>query len=202
MGDPSQPSSSKCKESVRMHVCQAESALHFFNAKTARKADQELMTQFEEMGLGMVGFAPGLCQSLYNGDLLWHNSVDPKNLSIFMVFKQGVMETKQKSRYLLFHLQDKQGSKRSIDEILASTKQTVRIPTSFHEMVYQLRCFGGLIQVLLGKQSFMVKQLVSLIEKVENMEEKLTAASQADNKFIASFLYAVDLMCQEFLKEC
>ena len=178
------------------------SALRFFNAKSAGKADQELMSQFEEMGLGLVGFAPGLIQSLYNGDLLWHNSVDPKNLSVFMVFKRGVMETEQKSRYLLFHLQEKQGSKRSVEEILASTKQTIRVPTSFHEMVYQLRCFRGLIQVFLGHQSFVVRQLVDLTAKVENLEERLTAASHSDEKFIAAFLYSIDLMCQEFLKEC
>eukprot|EP00957_Ditylum_brightwellii_P162053 12337962-Ditylum_brightwellii.AAC.1 len=44
----------------------AESCRLFFNCKNATLADQELHQQFEDMGLGDIGFAHGTTQALYN----------------------------------------------------------------------------------------------------------------------------------------
>ena len=69
-----------------------DSAMRFFNCKTAGKAEIELLNQFEEEGLGMVGFAHGLVQALWNGVFLWSNKIDPSNFSIFMVFKRSILD--------------------------------------------------------------------------------------------------------------
>ena len=178
-----------------------DSAKRFFNAKTVGKADQELITQFEDLGLPLVSFGPGLVTSLWNGDLKWHNSVDPRNISFFMVGKRAPLDTSQKSRFLALHLQDK-NSTCSSDDVASSTKQKVRVPENFVDFLDQLRHFLGLCSIIFGNRNKLVESLENLVVQVKNMEEKLTVCGLLEDRFFGAFGYAIDLQVQEFIKDC
>ena len=159
------------------------------------------MTQFEDLGLPLVSFGPGLVTSLWNGDLKWHNSVDPRNISFFMVGKRAPLDTSQKARFLALHLQDK-NSTRSADDIASSTKLKVRVPENFIDFIDQMNHFKGLCSIIFGERNKLVESLENLIRQMKNMEEKLTVCGILEDKFFGSLGYAIDLQVQEFIKDC
>lgn len=80
----------------------AESCRLFFNCKNAALADQELHQQFEDMGLGDVGFAHGTTQALHNGMFLYSEGSTPSNFTAFSFFEQQPLERDDVCKRALF----------------------------------------------------------------------------------------------------
>ena len=127
---------------------------------------------------------------LWNGDFLFYNGVDPMNFSFFMVGKRGAMDLEHKARYLILHLQDRRGDKKSLDKLKASTKQKVIVPTNFHDFIDQLNFYRGLGAIFLGTFSPVVSSLSDLRKKLMKFEEKLAIASIKDSTFFGGLGYA------------
>jgi hypothetical protein len=89
-----------------------------------------------------VAFSVGFTQALYNGRFQWSDPITPINFSPFSVFKLlPIQAAEQQNRHFILHLIQTQGKGRTIEEIKASSKQIVKAPTTYLEMIQQIKYF-------------------------------------------------------------
>jgi hypothetical protein len=94
----------------------------FINQENARMAQYNLVHQFKEQGFHDVTFALGTTNALYLGGLLYADSSTPSNFTIFAFHKQEPNSDNRQHDYLICHLIQLYGQKKSLDEIKASLK--------------------------------------------------------------------------------
>eukprot|EP00957_Ditylum_brightwellii_P066451 5044740-Ditylum_brightwellii.AAC.1 len=70
-------------------------------------------------------------------------------------------------RVLILHLIATQGQGKSLADIKASAKQTVKAPSSFDNLNKQLGFWGGAFQIFFGTKSVGTMNIEKLIEKVQ-----------------------------------
>lgn len=179
-----------------------ESCKRFINAETTGVAEQELNLQFKNLGLQDAAFSPGLTQALYAGKFLWADKGTPSNFSPFSIFEvEPLLAADQQNRHLILHLVETQGKGKTLDEIKASSKQEVKAPTTYMEMVQQLKFFAGLCEIFFGDLSVAccsIKALVAIVER----NRHILKARETDKTFMSQFLFAVDTRFQLWLDEC
>jgi hypothetical protein len=100
----------------------APTCLHFINSDNVDLAQYELIDQFKESGFPNVMFALGTTQALYLGDFLYANSSSPSNFTVFAFHEQEPNSLNQQTDYLICHLIQEQGQKKSMDDIKGITK--------------------------------------------------------------------------------
>jgi hypothetical protein len=101
--------------------------LHFINSNNVSLAQYKLIHQFKESRFPNVTFALGTTQALYLGDFFYANSSSPSNFTVFPFHDLEPNSSNQQTDYLICHLIQEQGQKKSIDNIKASLKQTVHV---------------------------------------------------------------------------
>ncbi len=124
--------------------------LHFINSDNVGLAQYKLIHQVKESGFPDVTFALGTTQTLYLGDFLYANSSSPSNFTVFAFHEQELNPSNQQTDYLICHLIQEQGQKKSIEDIKASLKQTVQVPRSSNPT--PTVCYS--IEHILWKQEF------------------------------------------------
>jgi hypothetical protein len=105
--------------------------LRNINAKNVRLAQYELIHQFMEGSFPDVTFASGTTLALFLVEILYADSSIPRNFTVFAFHKQELNSANQQTDYLICHLIQEQGQKKSLGEIKASLKQAVHIPSDF-----------------------------------------------------------------------
>ena len=104
-------------------------------------AQYDLVHQFKDLRAPAVTFASGTTNALYIGQFQWSDSSTPSNFTIFAFREQEPHTDSHQEDYMVCHLIREEGQKKSVDEIKASLKQSVRIPSD-------VNCLG--IQILLS----------------------------------------------------
>ena len=104
-------------------------------------AQYVLVHQFKDLRAPAVTFASGTTNALYIGQFQWSDSSTPSNFTIFAFREQEPHTDSHQEDYMVCHLIREEGQKKSVDEIKASLKQSVRIPSD-------VNCLG--IQILLS----------------------------------------------------
>ena len=94
----------------------APSFLRFINSDNVGMAQFELTHQFASCRL------EDAVQALHVGEFLYSDSSTPSNFSVFAFYEQAPNSGKQQMGYLICHLIQEQGQKKSLDEIKASLK--------------------------------------------------------------------------------
>ena len=94
----------------------APSCLRFINSDNVGMAQFELTHQFASCRL------EDAVQALHVGEFLYSDSSTPSNFSVFAFYEQAPNSGKQQMGYLICHLIQEQGQKKSLDEIKASLK--------------------------------------------------------------------------------
>eukprot|EP00957_Ditylum_brightwellii_P201184 15324448-Ditylum_brightwellii.AAC.1 len=150
-----------------------ESCGLFYNCKSAALANQELHQQFEDMGLGDVGFAHGTTQALHNQMFLYLEGSTPSNFTAFTV-SQG----------------------KSLDYIKKSAKQTIRVPTDFVGLQNQLQYWKGACRILFGKDSVPLGRLEELETLLSKYKNQFNAKALLNEMLTAKKLYTVDARMQ------
>ena len=177
-------------------------AKQFFNSKSVGLADQTLNEYFRDDGIHDCGFSEGLTTSLYHFNLLWENSIHPKNLSIFSFHTLSPDDTDQSSRFVVMHLQDKAGiGMKTSDDVKKATKQTIYIPISYQELLDRLKFFKTIIKVFGGEEGKNIEKWNDLIKGVKTNSQAFKAMASSNPKFIPSFAYKVDKRFFEYLSE-
>ncbi len=90
----------------------------------------------------------------------------------------------------------------TVDEIKASSKQTVNAPMSFHDMVEQIKMFTIANVIYLGELSVGSQSLRSLQTMINRNRSSFNARKHLDVEFASKFLFAVDSRFQIWLKQC
>ena len=172
------------------------SCLSFLNSENTGMAQFELAHQFKALKMEDVGFAAGTMQALYLSEFLYVNSSTPSNFTVFAFYEQEPNATAQKMDYLVCHLIQEQGQKKSLDEIKASLKQTVHIPKDFDGMGNQLNLFAAASSIFFGKESICMTRLDQLVLLVGCNKKNLRDQIALNEFFAAKFLLAVDRRVQ------
>jgi hypothetical protein len=165
-------------------------------------AQFELTHQFASYRLDDVGFAAGTVQALHVGEFLYNDSSTPSNFTVFAFFEQAPNSGKQQMDYLICHLIQEQGQKKSLDEIKASLKQTVHLPKDFDGLGSQLVLFATASAIFFGKESICTDKLDQLVLLVGRNKKALRDQIALDEFFPSKFLFAVDRRVQRWLRTC
>ena len=180
-----------------------DSCKRFMNAETEGVADQELNIQFKSLNLHDAAFSIGFTQALYNGKFLWSDRSTPSNFSPFSISEiEPLLVAEQQNRHFVLHIIQTQGKGRTVDEIKASNKQVVKAPTSYSEMIQQLRYFAGACRIFFGEFSVATTSINALMDAIDKHKHIFKAREAGENEFVSKFLFAVDTRMQLWLEDC
>jgi hypothetical protein len=121
------------------------------NQENAGMAQYKLVHQFEEQGFHNVTFASGTTNALYVGGFLYADSITPSNFTIFAFRKQEPNSDNRQQDYLICQPIQVEGQKKSLEEIKASLKQLVHVPSDFNRLGIQIQLFGAALIIFLAK---------------------------------------------------
>jgi hypothetical protein len=107
-----------------------------------------------------------------------------------------IQASEQQNRHFILHIILTQGKGRTIDEIKSSNKQIVKAPSSYLEMIQQLKYFAGACDIFFGEHSAATASLISLISVIEKYKLPFKAKAIEDGIFASKFVFAVDKRMQ------
>jgi hypothetical protein len=156
----------------------------------------------QESNIEDAGFAEGLTCSLYKADWLWANNTDPKNASFFSFYSTTPDDTNQNSRYLVMHLQDSNKVFKSSEDVVKSTKQYIRAPQTYQELLDSIKMFTTFLKGFHGENSEPAVKCEIAYKLVSENPVTFKSRCVQDNTFASAFLYKMDKRYQLFMKEC
>ncbi len=180
----------------------APTLLQFINSDNVGLAQYELIHQFKEGGFPDIMFALRTTQALYLGDFLYSDSSLPSNFMVSAFHKQEPNPSNQQTDYLICHLAQEQGQKKSLDEIKASLTQTVHELKDFTGLGTQLQLFATASSIFFGSESICMEKLNQLLLLVGRNKKPIQDQITLNKFFAAKFLFAVDRRVQRWLRSC
>ena len=111
---------------------------------------------------------------------MYHEPGCPNNFSIFC-FYEKLRDALDNKRRLLMHLKSKDGKAKSNEEINESLLQVVVAPSNFTKMKEQIKIFGGLNQIFLGKEAKNTKGIWDFYKLIKKNESALKQKYNNDN---------------------
>ncbi len=110
----------------------------FINQENAGMAQYNLVHQFKEQGFHDITFALSTTNALYVGGFLYTDSSTPSNFTIFAFHKQEPKLGQSPAWLSYLPPNSVEGQKKSLDEIKASLKQSVHVPSNFNGLGTQI----------------------------------------------------------------
>jgi hypothetical protein len=89
-----------------------------------------------------------------------------------------------------------------LEELKASAKQTVAVPTDMSGLVIQLKIFRGVLMVFLGPNNPASQGIKSLLNDFEENSVEFDSLSVSDSSYPTKILYSVDTRVQRFMSQC
>jgi hypothetical protein len=88
-------------------------------------------------------------------------------ISRFFTFhEQEPNSDNRRHNYLICHLIQVEGQKKSLDEIKASLKQLVHVPSNFNGLGTQIQLFGAALTIFFGEDSVCTSNLNQLLTMI------------------------------------
>ena len=190
------------KSSTDESVAISATCSRFLNSDNIGMAQYELVHQFKDLGFPDIGFAQGTAQALFVGDFLYADSSTPSNFTVFAFHEQEPLSDSRQNEYLICQLVQIQGQKKSFDEIKASLKQTVHVPSEFNSMGTQFQLFAAACEVFFGDESVCSTSLRQLLITIGRNKKTFRDHIALDDLFVAKFMLAVDRRIQRWLGMC
>jgi hypothetical protein len=81
-----------------------ETFSRFINSENSGMAQYQLVHQFKELGFQDIGFAQGMVQALYVGNLLYADSSMPSNFTVFAFHEIEPLSNSRQNDYLICQL--------------------------------------------------------------------------------------------------
>jgi hypothetical protein len=120
----------------------------------------ELHHQFDAKNFQNVGFAEGTVLAMWSGLLKRSNPTAPSNYTPFAFQELQPMNMNQKSRSLICTMiNQKGGLAQSAEEIKKKAKQNIEAPSDYNEMIFQLKAFVALTEILFRDDSITADKL-------------------------------------------
>ena len=172
----------------------------FINQENVGMAQYDLVHQFKEQGYYDVAFASGTTQALYIGEFLYADSSTPSNFTVFAFYEQEPNSDNRQKDYLICHLLQVEGAKKTLDEIKASLKQSVHVPTDFNGLGTQIQLFTAAATIFFSEESICTTSLRQLLIMLSRNKKSFRDQIALDNFFVAKVLFAVDKQIQRWMK--
>jgi hypothetical protein len=179
-----------------------ETCLRFFNQETVGMAQYDLVHQFKDLRAPDVTFALGTTNALYMDQFLRSDSSTPSNFRIFAFRKQELHTDSRQEDYMVSHLIREEGRKKSVDEIEASLKQSVHIPSDVNGLGIQIQLFAKAWRIFFGEESVLTDCLNQLHLEIARNKSSFKNEIALDEFFVAKFMFAIDRRVQHWLKSC
>jgi hypothetical protein len=90
----------------------------------------------------------------------------------------------------------------STEEIKTKAKQDLAAPADYNKMIFQLKAFAALIEILFGKVSIASKQVGKFIHLIEVNSISYKGCTALDDSFPSKVLWSVCTRFQLFLDNC
>jgi hypothetical protein len=175
----------------------------FYNSKNQGYADMELHHQFDAKNLQNVGFAEGTVLAMWSGLLKRSNPTAPSNCTPFAFRELQPMNMNQKSRSLICTMiNQKGGLAQSAEEIKKKAKQNIEAPSDYNEMIFQLKAFVALIEILFGDDSITADKLRTFVQLIEAQSIHYKGVVVYDEFFPTKVLWTVCTRFQLYLESC
>ena len=175
----------------------------FYNSKNQGYADMELHHQFDAKNLQNVGFAEGTVLAIWSGLLKRSNPTAPSNCTPFAFRELQPMNMNQKSRSLICTMiNQKGGLAQSAEEIKKKAKQNIEAPSDYNEMIYQLKAFVALTEILFGDDSITAEKLKMFVQLIEAQSIYYKGIVVCDEFFPTKVLWTVCTRFQLYLESC
>ena len=165
-------------------------------------AELELSEQLDTLGHRNVSFAHGAVLALHGGVLLYLVGGSPNNLSDFCFSKIKPLLNSKNSRAIVLNLIQLQVKGKSLDELKASSKQRVVVPTNLIDLENQLKIFGGVCTIVFDKMNPISEGIRRLLREFEDFSCEFESLMETDNLFAANIMFSVDSRIQGFIMQC
>ena len=103
---------------------------------------------------------------------------------------------------MVCHLIREEGQKKSVDEIKASLKQSVHIPSDVNGLGIQIQLFAKASRIFFGKESVLTECLNQLHLEIARNKSSFKNEIALDKFFVTKFMFAIDQRVQRWLKLC
>jgi hypothetical protein len=157
---------------------------------------------FQVNNIEDAGFAEGLTRSLYEADWLWSNNTNPKNASFFSFYSNLPESSKQTGRFLVMHLQDSNKVFKSSEDVLKSTKQYIKAPQTYQELLEAINMFAVFLRGFHREESETAVKFQTAFKLVSQNPSTFKGRCLQDKNFASAFLYKLDKRYQIFMKDC
>jgi hypothetical protein len=165
-------------------------------------AQYDLVHQFKDLRAPDNTFASGTTKTLYISQFQWSNSRTPSNFTIFAFREQEPHTDKRQEDYMVCHLIQEEGQKKSVDEIKASLKQSMHIPSDVNGPGIQIQLFAKASRIFFGEESILTKCLNQLHLKIARNKSSFKNEIALNEFFVAKFMFAINQRVQHWLKSC
>jgi hypothetical protein len=175
----------------------------FYNSKNQGYADLELHNQFKDKALQNVGFAEGTVLPLWSGLRKQSNPTAPSNCSPLVFKELTPINMNQKSRSLIITMiNQKGGLSQRLDKIKAKAKQDIAASSDYHEMVFQLKAFLALLDILFGNKTIVAKKIREFVKLIIQNSIYYKGCLCNNKLFSTKVLWMVCCRFQLFLACC
>jgi len=175
----------------------------FYNSKNQGYADMELHHQFDAKNFQIVGFAEGTVLAMWSGLLKRSNPTTPSNCTPFAFRELQPMNMNQKLRSLICTMiNQKGGLAQSAEEIKKKAKQNIEVPSDCNEMVFQLKAFLALTEILFGGNIITAEKLKTFVQLIEAQSIYYKGVVVYDEFFPTKVLWTVCTRFQLYLDSC
>jgi hypothetical protein len=138
----------------------------------------------------------GTTQALFFGEFLYADASTLRNFAIFAFHEQEPNSANQQTDFLICHLVQKQGEKKSLNEIKASLKQAVHEPFDFVSLETQIQLFAAASSIFFGNESVCSDCLKHLLHLARQNKKNFQDQIALGKFFAARFLLAIDKRVQ------
>jgi len=116
--------------------------------------------------------------------------------------EQEQLSDSQQNDCLICQLVQTQGQKKSLDEIKASLKQTVHVPTDFNNTGTQLQLFAAACEIFFGDKNVCSTSMRELLITIGRNKKTFRDDVTLDNLFVAKIMLAIDRRLQYYFGMC
>jgi hypothetical protein len=141
-------------------------------------------------GNGSIGFSPSIQRTgvswrhlciRNNKGFLYADSSTPSNFTIFAFHEQEPNSDNRQQDYLICHPIQVEGQKKSLEEIKASLKQSVHVPSDFNGLGTQIQLFGAALTIFFGEYSVCTSSLNQLLTMIGRIKKSFQDQNTWDN---------------------
>ena len=138
--------------------------------------------------------------SLWNGSLLWVNSVTPSGLACSVITTEDIMTSDTLYQSLVLDYSTRFEINESTLEKL--TKTQVRFPKNIDETIERFRALQVLCKLLFGRVSLPAQGLHGLVVKCQDNKRLLRTHHSMEEEFIPKLMCSVDHRLYQWLRQC